>query len=43
MKSYVIKKIRKQADQLIVGIPKKSEFKAGEYVKVSKLTEEELD
>lgn len=41
MKQFVIKRIRKQGDQLIVGIPKKSSFKAEQYVKVSELEEEE--
>ena len=41
MKQFEIKRIRKQGDQLIVGVPKKSKFKAGQYVKISELEEEE--
>ena len=37
MKEYEIKKIIQTGDRLSVTIPKKSDFKVGEYVKISKL------
>ena len=37
MKEYEIRKIIKTGDRLSVTIPKKSNFQAGEYVKISKL------
>ena len=40
---FEIRKIRKQGGLMIVGVPQGSNFKPGEYIKISKLKENKID